>query len=454
MNRRGMTLMELLVYMAIVGIVVVVAGSAFTNSTKMRVRTQGMLQANQIAANIGTVIKDDVAQMGAKSSKEYTGAMESDGFSEVYSDVYMNPDATEASERDSSSFSITLDDDDQQVFTFRRLSYDEEGRYRSTEEVRWFLEEETLKRSCWTVMFRVGATVSEDDPCAKMKAEEAIPVTIAENVTHFQVIAGKPNVTVENIQMFPNHSGNEFMLVPRYGENFYHLLEANNQGSSTELSGFANNYDMGANRVQESANDPERVERNQLFVAEYENPFTLTPTSWKSVCNMDANKFTFVPNTTYEISFELPSTSRNNKMGMFIPDKDALSIGFRDASGNRPSQIQDFSFFPPVAEVYTAKQRSMRFSVGETVSDVCMVITFASLSPVATMGSITVENLKLTKVASSNYTFDPTWNSESVANIQDKKNVKAFKIDIGVSVGSEKGSVEQLILVPSNGPRD
>ena len=41
-RKSGFTLMELLVYIAIVGIVVIVAGQAFSNSTKMRVRTQSM----------------------------------------------------------------------------------------------------------------------------------------------------------------------------------------------------------------------------------------------------------------------------------------------------------------------------------------------------------------------------------------------------------------------------
>ena len=45
-KRAGFTLMELMVYIAIVGIVVIVAGQAFSNSTKMRVRTQSMLKAS------------------------------------------------------------------------------------------------------------------------------------------------------------------------------------------------------------------------------------------------------------------------------------------------------------------------------------------------------------------------------------------------------------------------
>ena len=92
LKKSGFTLMELLVYMAIVGIVVIVAGQAFSNSTKFRIRTDNMIKATQEAENVGTLFKEDLEQMGAKSSKESSGAA---GSSDVFStlslaqDVYM-----------------------------------------------------------------------------------------------------------------------------------------------------------------------------------------------------------------------------------------------------------------------------------------------------------------------------------------------------------------------------
>ena len=59
-SKAGFTLMELMVYMAIVGIVVIIAGEAFSNSTKVRVRTDNMIRANQDAENIATIITEDV----------------------------------------------------------------------------------------------------------------------------------------------------------------------------------------------------------------------------------------------------------------------------------------------------------------------------------------------------------------------------------------------------------
>ena len=58
--------MELLVYMAILGVVVLVAGQALTDSTRVRVRTQNMLASSQNAENAASLLKEDIAQMGAK----------------------------------------------------------------------------------------------------------------------------------------------------------------------------------------------------------------------------------------------------------------------------------------------------------------------------------------------------------------------------------------------------
>lgn len=67
-----------------------------------------MIKANEIATNIGAIIKDDISQMGAKSSKEYTGAMESDGFSQIFSDVYMDLGNVDVSKIDCSTTGASI----------------------------------------------------------------------------------------------------------------------------------------------------------------------------------------------------------------------------------------------------------------------------------------------------------------------------------------------------------
>ena len=109
MNKRGFTLMELVVYMAMIGIVVLVAGEAFSNSTRFRVRSQNMLKAAQLAENVGVLFKDDVSQLGAKSSKELSLGATADTFFVERENIYIHPD--DATRQDSSSFVIVKDFD-------------------------------------------------------------------------------------------------------------------------------------------------------------------------------------------------------------------------------------------------------------------------------------------------------------------------------------------------------
>ena len=107
--KSGFTLMELMVYIGLLGLIVIIAGQAFSDSTRMRLRSQNMLQASEVAENVATILKADVAQTGAKTSMEDgvsgVGAQYGNKFSGVYTDMYMDP-----ANGDSSSFSVTTKD--------------------------------------------------------------------------------------------------------------------------------------------------------------------------------------------------------------------------------------------------------------------------------------------------------------------------------------------------------
>ena len=68
--KKGFTLVELLVYMAIIGVIVLVAGQAFVDATKFNVRTRNMITAAEQSNDISGLLKEDLAQMGTKSWKE------------------------------------------------------------------------------------------------------------------------------------------------------------------------------------------------------------------------------------------------------------------------------------------------------------------------------------------------------------------------------------------------
>ena len=454
-RRGGFTLIELMVYIGIVGIIVIVAGQAFSNSTKMRVRTQSMLKASEVAENVALILKDDVAQMGAKSAKE-TGAVAGgdfgDAFSDVYADVYMDPDNATETSKDSSSFTIT-DLNGFDSLAIRRLRYDASGHYAGVEQVSWFVKNGTLWRNCKVLQKK--ADLPEGDPCSDGAASVPTDMEVATGVTEFSVVPSKPGAVGDEIQVFPNTGETEFRLVPRTDEKFMSVSVVNGSGqiahggTSQTLTGFFSNYNSSAEAIVSEDNR----KANELIAI---RNLTTTETSWKSLCQ-NYGKLTLNAGEEYEISFEVPypGTTKDNSM-MFVPGVDHMSVGIRSyETGDVPkvdgvSQVDDFLFFPPL-DAGGGGKRSMRFSVPSTVENVCVAFTFACYSPLVSQGMVTISNLKVVKVPGATYDFSG-FDAESHKN--DKQNIKAFQLNLKVERNGESGNVTLVIPTPSNGPSD
>jgi len=463
-SRAGFTLMELLVYMAIVGVVVLIAGEAFSNSTKFRVRTENMVRATQEAENAGMMLKTDVEQLGAKSAKETgdaaSGAIYGDNFGMIHSSVYMDPDNADNSQKDSSSFLLRTENGFSNL-TMRRLRYDDDGYYVATEEVNWFVEDGSLKRTCKLIDKRASFTVESSDPCSDVGAEVE-PVTMATQVTKFNIVPAKPSAKADSVQVFPVE-GNSFRMIPRPTDGNYvrfkttNLIgEENGGGTGAIFSDFFSNYD----NMNETIRTTSDQMMNQAFAIKDE---TVSETDWKKLCS-NYGRLTLKENQEYEISFNVdyPGVNTNRSL-LFVPGTDHMSVGFRSISNGKIPElngnrlIDDFLFFPPVAATGTGA-RKMRFHVPHEISNVCLAFTFALYSPLVSQGTVTIKNLKLLKVASSDYTFStPPFDAES--NKPEKKNVKALRLELQVSRGAknggrgETGDVLLVIPIPSNGPR-
>lgn len=441
--KAGFTLMELLVYIAIVGIVVIVAGQAFSNSTKMRVRTQSMLKASEVAENVASLFKSDVAQTGAKSSMEGGAVEGGNNFSAVNTNVYMHPeDDANPDNVDFSSFSIS-DVSGFSDLIVRRMRYDGNGHYVAVEEVNWFVENGALKRSCRTI---AGTADAED--CKNGTAADARKnaVEIATGLTKFKVTPALPGVTSDKVaQVFPpcDAAGNcaeEFRLVSRTDDvNFRPtVITPSADNKIVDLSGFDPNYDKAQNKITED----NKV--NQVFAMENANK---AGSSWKTLCR----QITLEPMTEYEISFSLTDGGVSDKMRMFVPGRDQMSVGFRYVvNGTKPEGLDDFLFFPPVDEKASGT-RAMRFSVKEKINKVCLAFTFVSYSPIAANGRVTLSELRLKKVESANYKFDYP---EGTLTLKDKANVKAMRLVFGVQRNGEEGMDSLVVRIPSNGPKD
>lgn len=437
MKRSGFTLMELMVYIAIVGVVVIVAGQAFSNSTKMRVRTESMIKANAAAEDAGMLIQEDISQMGAKSAKESGSGSASDVFFKSNM-VYMD-----AENGDSSSFRMNGDS-----LILRRMRYDSDGRFLSIEEVAWYLKGKQLFRVCKTIDRDKSRLPSAPETCPE---SDPASVEMLDNVETFKAIPAKPavlnsdyasaaagssprllpstvNVADHAFRLFPRVQGNEFFGVTR---------DPDRGGSIVTLSGFVSNFDDDSEEVKTSK------KAVQVFVVGGTGELAAA-SDWTDVCT----KVDLQPNVEYEIAFRVPFLD-DNSIRSFTPGMDHMTVGFRNMAGEIDAELPDFSFYPPI-DASANNRRSMRFSVKNAKKNLCLAFTFAFYSPMAPKGKIAISNLVLSKVENSNFVFDDAYTPA----IPDKAKVKAFKLKLQVSRNGEVGDVALVVPTPSNGPKD
>lgn len=464
--KSGFTLMELMVYIGLLGLIVVIAGRAFSDSSRMRMRTQSMLQASQTSGNVATIIKQDIAQLGAKSAKITPDPADTPTLMDEFDfkdSVYMKIDVTNAGNNDSSSFTIKKgqgDSEDLDSLIMRRVRYSDAGDYEAVEEVSWYVDEDhVLWRSCRVVDIKTG--VSNDENCP---TEGVGSVAIAESVAKFKLTAATPAVADSLVSVLPSDvdSVKNFKLVARFGDSIYEPLNANPEdgGASITLSGFYRNYDFDESNPG-PITEPDNIKANQVFVAD---PGASTH-SWSTQCH----KITLEPYVEYEISFSMPPPPEDDASRMFCPGRDHMAVGFRFADGTRngkkPDGLYDFQFYPPTEGDDTdTGLRKMRFVANDTLKNVCLGFSFALFSPVASAGNINISDLKLKKVPTSNYKFVNgscylTPGSACPANSpccdpKVKKNVKAIKVEFSIAKNGESGAETAIIPIPSNGPRD
>ena len=435
MRKSGFTLMELMVYIAILGIVVIVAGQAFSNSTKMRLRTENMIKANATVEEVGMLMQEDVSQMGAKSAlvtNSYDWSDEAFESSMVYMD---------AEGGDSSSFTISSNGNNSDL-VMRRMRYGTDGSYESVEEIEWYVENGNLYRKCKTLQSSL-TKISDDCPTANSPIVE-----MATNVASFKVIPAKPSVLESDYANMsensprllpsPDRNSSAFRLISRFGEDNFESIVREPQmgGGSVTLSGFSTNYDF----TKQSSSSTKKA--NQLYLASGAINYVEEQSSWKSLCtkvNLEAGE-------EYELSFRVPFIS-DDKSRSFCPGIDHMTVGFRNAENGTPvADLPDYAFYPSIASNADGR-RSVRFSVKSKKENLCLAFTFAMYSPTAPSGTITITDLSLNKVESSHFEFDEF----NVIQVVDKKNVKALRLDLKLNRGGETGDLSLVVPIPSNG---
>ncbi|MCF0214998.1 MAG: prepilin-type N-terminal cleavage/methylation domain-containing protein [Fibrobacteraceae bacterium] len=439
MRKSGFTLMELMVYIAIVGIVVLVAGQAFSDSTKFRVRTQNMLKAGEIASTAGTLVQEDVSQMGAKSYVEKNSDGTFKKF-EVANDIYM-PVPEGSTEDDKTSFSlnrVVSDGKRMDNLVIRRVRYNSAGEWTATEEISWYGKDQNLYRSCKVVR---GA---ESEEC---KADEAgSTVMVAEGVKQFKVMPGVPSDINSSSQIFPRADGVNFGFVSRFatsemkdGRSIAYsrvIMEGDEDlqgkvGTMATLYGFDSNYDFDKEAL------PTGADRtiSQVYATDETGK-----TQWTDCTVMD-----FKTNNEYMIKFMIGYNEASRSI--FVPGRDHAAVGIRKTDGSSAG-VEDFLIFPPEDESGGLISQKLYFVPKENVS-ACLAFTFASFAPQGRDARVTVSELSVHKVRNFNYQYDES--ATGSVEINAKKLVKAFKVEIEVEKNKELAKTSLIVPVPSSG---
>ena len=443
--KRGFTLVELLVYMAILGFIIVVAGRAYSDATGMRVRTQSMTKATEEANRIAEIIKEDLSQMGAKVWYN-ENPLAGDSPFKIEEHAYMGNTAPLT---DISSFNLWHNAGGDKI-EFKKISYDGDGKYVGTHLITWYVSNDTLYRRCKTE-YGTGTYA------CPASAEGGEPVIMAENVKAFTLNPSKPLGSSSSAAGFT-------LIVPNAGSKGsgydYVVMPAPIPGTGLtptafSLGGFSRNLTKTERKY------------NQVLVGD--------PGTGNS-----CKEFDFKKGETYAIKFKTPYPTQEGEPEMitlFNPEIDHMSVGFKGAVGaNLPN---DFTFYPPQDDKNNAADnisQYFEFSVPSDVGNVCVAFTFAFYSGDAAIGphkgTLIIKDFELLRKNDGAYEFvreskDPNYAAESgggatIENLDNKKNVKAFELVLEVQKGKEAGStckhkdgsgncVGYIIPVPNNG---
>lgn len=425
--KKGFTLIELMVYVALLGVIIVVAGRVYSDSTKFRLRTQNMLKATEEANRAASLIQEDLSSMGSKSWKVLGAGIDS---FYVETSVYLDPDNATEANKDSSSYVLTRSGDGKDSIAFRRVEYHANGSFSSVQEIAWFLRGNTLWRSCQTLKGAATTACPNDANPPR--------VIMAENVDMFSLTPGTPGAGPDTL--FPSTPGDGFRLIKRFGGNFVNAIIDPEEpgGSSVTISGLAHNYDYVADAPDSSNNVA-----NEIYVGTK----TSNAGDWGSLCF----EFTFKPKTPYLIKMNIPFvTSKTNNIKMFRPNHDHMAIGLRKKTGVPIASIPDYVLYPSFSST-SKPERSVEMMFADTTK-ACLAFTFALYSPLLANSAIQIDDFTVLELSNRSYQFG-TNPSDNVTVLAQKKNVKAFKLQLKVINRGESGEVESLIPVLNNGEK-
>jgi len=435
------------------GFIVVVAGRAFSDSTKMRIRSQNMLISTEEAGQVASLLKEDISQMGTKTWAKLDANLENEIGLETSAQanaVYENYNQDEnAANADFSSYSLLRENDNDTIndISFRKVFYESDGTYRAVQKIRWFAETinntVVLKRSCETL------DGIENNDCSGNE------MAMAKDVHRFKLLPSKPGLKTTISECITSVACYSDTLMLGGTGDIFSLQNRDGYPSA--------NISMGTNSVTlknfppiATAGDSPSNTSGQYYVGAKNGE-----SGWQN-----CEPFDFKVGETYAVQFNIPyeandcipgsgspsTCQKYSRMSIFRPDLDHLAIGLR-RNGETISNVPDFLFYPPQ---YSSSpiERNFEFSVPSDIS-ACLAIT-AAIYGQASAGQITFSNFKVYRKLDKVYHFEDTPDSNynpgiTGAHTRGKAAVKAFKLDLEINKKSEKSKATMVIPVPNNG---
>ncbi len=382
--------------MAIMSFVIIVAGRAFSDSTRMRVRSQNMLASSEEAGRVTALLKEDISQMGAKSWEVLVSSASSFVVAEG---VYNN------SLTDKSSYALDNGNANFDKFEFNKVLYKNDGTCRAVLHITWIVDNKILYRRC----------ESKNDakcPISPSLTDDECPASL---------------VMAKNVEMFkfePSKPGTDASL------------------SSSSASAITYNLKNKTGTVLVGDDDNSLYNFTKATSGNPAHSVVCLATTSIGGCST----FKFIAGEEYAIDFILSVPSpEKNYMARFQPVTDHLAIGIRKS--DKPV-IPDFLFYPP--QDGNDKSEHFEFSVPLDQTDANIYITAAFYSDAynAGKGDLIFKNIKVSRKTNEVYHFPSSAYSPSGSS---KADVKAFRLTLKIDKKNEVSTTTTVIPVPNNG---
>ncbi|MCL2206752.1 MAG: prepilin-type N-terminal cleavage/methylation domain-containing protein [Fibromonadales bacterium] len=413
--KRGFTLIELVVYMAILGFIIVVAGRVFGDSAIMRVRSQNMLKSAEVIGSVSKLLKEDISQMGVKA-----WGLSSASSLNVRDKVYWDANAS-----DYSSYVLykAPQSENFDSLVFKKAEFNEAGNFLGVRKVAYWVENSNLYRSCSTI----------DGNADSICPENGSQILIATNVRKFVLTPSRPGTlnsedTLFAPFMFPNYCFAKRTSGTDVSEN---INVAGNGSTEIAVTGFS------------AQNNKNQKYFNQIYLVQD------AVTAWENCIGMDFDK-----DDTYAVEFKMPpltalDNDRDSASTQLLPGKDHIAVGIRNKSGNLPPGApSDVLFYPPQSSDAAEVKRYAEFAISRDIKNACLAITFAFYSPKASRGKLRFKEFSVYRKADEAFHFP-----KNVADYGPKEKVKAFELAMEVEFNGEASSANSVITTPNNGIR-